>query len=119
MEFITRLPKAHLGHDTIWVIVDRLTKSSHFLAIIMTDPLNKVARIYILEIIRLHGVPVIVVLNRDPRFISRFWTSFQQAMRTKLFLSTTFHFQTDGQAERTNRTLENMLMVCVLDFRGH
>ena len=119
MDFVSGLPKARSGHDAIWVIVDRLTKSSHFLAIRMTDSLDKLARMYVREIVRLHGVPVTVVSDRDPRFTSRFWNSFQQAMGTKLSLSTAFHPQTDGQSERTIRTLEDMLRACVLDSGGH
>lgn len=85
----------------------------------MTDPLDKLARTYIRDIIRLYGVLVSIVSDRDPRFTFRFWKSFQQAMRTKLSFSKTFHPQTDGQSERTIRIVEDMLKVCVLDFKGH
>jgi hypothetical protein len=70
------------------------------------------------EIVRLHGVPVSIILDRDPRFTSRFWQSLQAAMGTKLNFSTAFHPQTDGQSERTIQTLEDMLRVCILDFKG-
>ena len=83
------------------MIVDRLTKSAHFLPINVEDSLEKLAQLYVDEIVRLHGVPVPIVSDRDPRFTSRFWPSLQAALGTRLHLSTTFHPQTDGQSERT------------------
>ena len=73
MDFVTGLSKTQKGHDAIWVIVDRLTKSTHFLAMNVKDPLPKLAKMYIEEIVRLHGVPASIVLDRDPQFVSRFW----------------------------------------------
>ena len=70
------------------------------------------------EIVRLHGVPISIVSDRDPRFTSRFWSSIQDAMETRLHFSTTFHPQTDGQSQRTIQTLEDMLRVCVIEFKG-
>ena len=84
----------------------------------MTDSLEKLFRLHIDEIVRLHGVPVSIVSDRDSRFVSRFWSGFQEALGTKLSLSTAFHPQTDGQSERTIQTLEDMLRACVLDFGG-
>ena len=72
MDFVYRLPRRSKNHDAIWVVGDRLTKSTHFIAIRMNYSLNKLAELYINEIVRLHGVPVSVVLDRDPRFTSRF-----------------------------------------------
>ncbi|EOY08687.1 Uncharacterized protein TCM_023737 [Theobroma cacao] len=83
-----------------------------------TYSIEKLAKLYIDEIVRLHGVPVSIVLDRDPRFTSRFWQKFQDALGTNLRLSTTFHPQTDGQSERTIQTLEDMLRACVIDFTG-
>ncbi|XP_071928109.1 uncharacterized protein [Coffea arabica] len=71
------------------------------------------------EVVRLHGVPVSIVSDRDPRFVSRFWQKFQETLGTKLNLSTTYHPQTDGQSERTIQTLEDMLRTCILDFGGN
>ena len=88
-------------HDAVWVIVDGLTKSAHFLAVRMTLTLERFCRLYIREIVRLHGVPVSIVSDRDPRFTTHFWKSFQKAMGTRLTMSTDFHPQTDGQSERT------------------
>ena len=116
---MTCLPRTQKGHDAIWVIVDRLTKSAHFLAINVKDPLPKLARIYIEEIVRLHGVPASIVSDRDPRFVSRFWQQLQQALGSKLYFSTASHPQTDGQSERTIQTLEDMLRACLLHFKGN
>ena len=95
-----------------------LTKSSHFLAVPMTFTLEELWPVYIREIIRLHGVPVSIVSNRDPRFTAHFWKSFQKAMGTQLTMSTAFHPQTDGKSERTIQVLEDMLRACVLDLKG-
>lgn len=118
MDFVTGLPRSSRGHDAIWVVVDRLTKSAHFLPIRVTDTVDMLSRKYIREIIRLHGVPVSIVSDRDPRFTSRFWQSLQSALGTDLLFSTAFHPQTDGQSERTIQILEDMLRACVLDFQG-
>jgi hypothetical protein len=103
MDFVMRLPRGKKGNDVISVVVDRLTKSALFLPMKMTDSVDKLAKLYVNEVIRLHGVPVSIISDRDPRFTdrnprftSRLWPSLQQAMGTKLNLSTTFHPQTDG-----------------------
>ena len=101
MDFMAHLPLTLQGHDAVWVIVDRLTKSAHFLAVRMTFTLERLCRLYIREIVRLHRVPVSIVSDRDPRFTAHFWKSFQKAMGTRLTMSTTFHPQTDGKSERT------------------
>ena len=118
MDFIVGLPRTRRNHDAIWVIVDRLTKSAHFLAIKTTDTLVALAELYVREIIRLHGVPVSITSDRDSRFTSRFWERFQEAMGSQLNFSTAFHPQTDGQSERTIQTLEDMLRACTIDFKG-
>ena len=118
MDFVTGLPRTQRQHDAIWVIVDRLTKSSHFLPINVEDSLEKLAQLYVDEIVRLHGVPVSIVSDRDPRFTSRFWPSLQTTLGTRLHFSTAFHPQTDGQSERTIQTLEDMLRACVMEFKG-
>ena len=79
--------------------------------------MEKLAQLYVDEIVRLHGVPVSIVSDRDPRFTSRFWPSLQATLGTCLF-STAFHPQTDGQSERTIQTLEDMLRACVMEFKG-
>ena len=118
MNFVTGLPRTQRKNDAIWVIVDRLTKSTHFLPIRWGFTLDQLAKRYVDEIVRLHGVPLSIVSDRDPRFTSKFWGSLQQALGTKLHFSTIFHPQTDGQSERTIKTLEDMLRACVLEFQG-
>ena len=105
MDFMTHLPQTPWRHDAIWVIVDRLTKSEHFLVVQMTFTIEEFCQLYIREIVRLHGVPVSIVSNRDLRFKAHFWKSFQNAMGTRLTMSTAFHPETDGQSERTIHVL--------------
>ncbi|KAJ9557239.1 hypothetical protein OSB04_011853 [Centaurea solstitialis] len=118
MDFVTKLPKTKKGHDTIWVIVDRLTKSAHFLPIKETYSIDKLARLYVDEVVMRHGVPISIISDRDSRFTSRFWQSLQAALGTRVDLSTAYHPQTDGQTERTIQTLEDMLRACVIEFGG-
>jgi len=118
MDFVTHLPRTFRGHDTIWVIVDRLTKSAHFLAMNLRMSMAKLAQLYVKEIVRLHGVPSSIVSDRDPRFISRFWQTLQEALGTKLTMSSAYHPQTDGQSERTIQSLEDLLRTCILDHLG-
>ncbi|GKA83538.1 putative reverse transcriptase domain-containing protein [Tanacetum coccineum] len=118
MDFITKLPRTSSGHDSIWVIVDRLTKSAHFLTIREEYPTEKLARLYINEMVARHGVPISIISNQDGRFTSQFWKMLQRALGTRLDMITTYHPQTDGQSERTIQTLEDMLRACVIDFRG-
>ncbi|KAI3735922.1 hypothetical protein L6452_15448 [Arctium lappa] len=118
MDFVTKLPKTLRGHDTIWVIVDRLTKSAHFLAMRETLPMDKLAKLYIDEVVSRHGVPLSIVSDRDSRFTSNFWDGLQKELGTRVKLSTAYHPQTDGQSERTIQTLEDMLRSCVIDFGG-
>ena len=118
MDFVTHLPLTQQKHDAVWVIVDQLATSAHFLALRMTFALERFYRLYIREIVRLYEVPVSIVSDRDPRFTTHFWKSFQKAMGTRLTMSTTFHPQTDGQSERTIQILEDMLRACVLDYKG-
>ena len=117
MDFVVGLPHLSHGHDMIWVIEDRLTKSAHFLAARSRDSLGKLAWLYLNEVVRLHGVPISIISDRDPRFTSRFWPKLQEAFGTTLKFSTAYHPQTDGQSERTIQTLEDMLRACICDFR--
>ena len=119
MDLVTKLPRTKRGHDAIWVIVDRLTKSAHFLPIRETISSEKLAEIYMNEIIARHGVPVSIVSDRDTRFTSRFWRKFHEDVGTNLRLSTAYHPQTDGQSERTIQTLLDMLRACVIDLGGN
>jgi len=107
MNCVGALPKTVKVFDLIWVIVDRLTKSSHFVPIKTDMSVAKLAEIYIEQIVRLHGIPSSIVSDRDPRFTSKFWESLQAALGTKLRLSSAYHPQTDGQTERTIQSLED------------
>ncbi|GJV73129.1 putative reverse transcriptase domain-containing protein [Tanacetum coccineum] len=115
-EIATYLPKTAAGQDTIWVIVDRLTKSAHFLPIREDDMLEKLTRLYLKEVVSKHGVPVLIISDRDGKFTSHFWKSLNKALGTRLDMSIAYHLETDGQSERTIQTLEDMLCACVLDF---
>ncbi|KAE8690557.1 Detected protein of unknown function [Hibiscus syriacus] len=118
MDFVTGLPMTSSKKDSVWVIVDRLTKSAHFIPVRVNYTLDKLARLYISEIVRLHGVPLSIISDRDPRFTSRFWKALHTALGTRLDYSTSFHPQTDGQYERVIQILEDMLRGCVIDFHG-
>nr|GEV52549.1 putative reverse transcriptase domain-containing protein [Tanacetum cinerariifolium] len=116
MDFVTKLPKMSQGYDTMWVIVDQLTKSAIFTPIRETDPMDKLARIYLKEVVTRHGIPVSIISDRDPRFASNFWRSLQNALGTRLDISTAYHPEIDGQSERTIQTLEDILRACPIDF---
>nr|GEU51246.1 putative reverse transcriptase domain-containing protein [Tanacetum cinerariifolium] len=116
MDFITKLPKTTNGYDTIWVIVDRLTKSPHFLPMKENDPMEKLMKLYIKEVVTRHGVPVSIISNHDGRFTSLFWQALHKALGTRLDMSTAYHPETDGQSERMIQTLEDMFRACVIDF---
>ena len=117
MDFVRGLPPSKKANDGIWVIVDTLTKSAHFIPVKNKLSMEKHAELYVNEIVRLHGIPVSIVSDRDPRFESRFWKGFQVALGTKLNFSTAFHPESDGQSERVIQILEDMLRVCALDFK--
>ncbi|GJW50494.1 putative reverse transcriptase domain-containing protein [Tanacetum coccineum] len=117
MDFVTKLPRTAAEQDTIWVIVDRLTKSAHFLPMREDDTLEKLTRQYLKEVVSKHGVPVSIISDRDGKFTSHFWKSLHKALGARLDMSTAYHPETDGQSERTIQTLEDMLRACVLDFR--
>ncbi|GJT58065.1 putative nucleotidyltransferase, ribonuclease H [Tanacetum coccineum] len=117
-DFVTKLPRTARGNDTIWVIVDRLTKSAHFLATKENEKLENLAKLYIREVVTRHGIPFSIVSDRDSRFGSRFWNSLQEELGTKVHLSTAYHPQIDGQSERTIQTLEDMLRAYVIEYGG-
>src|SRR5436190_10691969 len=118
MDLVCGLPRTTAGHDTIWVVVDRLTKSAHFIPIRLTYPIDKLSDLYIREVVRLHGVPLSIVTDRDPKFTSGFWKSLQKSLGSQLRLSTAYHPQTVGQSEQLIQILEDMFRACVLDFDG-
>ena len=118
MDFISGFPLTQRKHDSVWVIVDRLTKSAHFLPILLDYSMDRLAKIYGSEIFRLHGIPLSIVFDCDPRFTSRFWKELQSTFGTRVNFSTAFHPQTDGQSEKMIQVLEDMIQGCVLDFLG-
>ena len=118
MDFVVGLLVTGRKHDSVWVVVDRLTKSANFLPVTTDYTLEKLAELYIREIVRLHGVPVSIILDRDPRFTSRFWGKLQEALGTRLNFSTTFHPQTNGQLEIVIQVLEDMVRSCMIDYEG-
>ncbi|GJW95552.1 putative reverse transcriptase domain-containing protein [Tanacetum coccineum] len=101
MDFVTKLPKTTTKKDMIWVIIDRLTKSAHFLPMKEDNSMEKLIRQYLKEVVLRHGVPVSIISDRDGRFASHFWRSFHKVLGTRLDMSTAYHPQTDGQSERT------------------
>ncbi|GJZ96739.1 putative reverse transcriptase domain-containing protein [Tanacetum coccineum] len=118
MDLIIKLLRTGSGHDSIWVIVDRLTNSAHFLPIHQDFKMDRLARLYLNEIVARHGVPISIISDRDIRFTLQFWQSMQEALGTSLDMSTASYPQTDGQSECTIQTLEDMLRAYVIDFRG-
>ncbi|GKC81583.1 putative reverse transcriptase domain-containing protein, partial [Tanacetum coccineum] len=108
MDFVTKLPKTATGQDTIWVIVDRLTKSAHFLPMREDDTLEKLTRQYLKEVVSRHGVLVSIISDHDGKFTSHFWKSLNKALGTRFDMSTTYHPETDGQSERTIQTLKDI-----------
>ena len=118
MDFVVGLSSTQRGYDSIWVVVDRLTKSIHFILVKPVYTVAEYAQLYIDHIVSLHGVSVSIISDRGPLFTSRFWQKLQEALGTQLHFSTAFHPQIDGQSERTIQTLEDMLRMCVLDFKG-
>ena len=99
-------------------MVHQLTKLAHFLPVRIDYSLDKLAELYIKEIVRLHEIPISIISDRDPRFTSRFWGKLQEALGTRLNFSTVFHPQKDGQSERVIQVLEDMLRSCVIDYEG-
>ena len=118
MDFVSGFPFTQHKHDLVWVIVDKLTKSAHFIPVRMDYSMDRLAELYVKEIVRLHGVPLSIVSDRDPHFTSRFWKELQSALGTRLNFSIAFHSQTDRQPERLIKVLEDMLRGCVMEFPG-
>jgi IS30 family transposase len=118
MDFIVGLPCTQKGNDSIWVIVDRLTKVAHFLPVKAKYSVSRLAELYVDNILKLHGAPRSIVSDRGPQFTAQFWKSLHASMGTELNYSTTFHPQTDGQTERVNQILEDLLRACVLTYES-
>ena len=116
MDFIVGLPRTSKGYNSIWVIVDRLTKSAHFLLVDTRYSAKKYAKLYFDWIVILHGVPLTIVSDRGSVFVSCFWKQLQECIGTSLLRSSAYHPQTDGQTERVNQVLEDMLRACAISY---
>ncbi|WVZ84935.1 hypothetical protein U9M48_031902, partial [Paspalum notatum var. saurae] len=116
MDFIVVLPRTQKGYNSIWVVVDRLTKIAHFIPVNTTYSGAKLAELYIFRIVCLHGVPKRIISHRGSQFTSRFWEQLHNSLDTKLRFSTAYHPQTDGQTERTNQIFEDMLRGCTIQY---
>jgi hypothetical protein len=114
MDFIVGLPIMQSGYDSIWVIVDHFLKVAHFIPVKTTHKRAKLAELYITRILCLHGMPKKIVSDRGTQFTSRFWEKLYEVMDTRLNFSSAYHPQTDGQTERVNQILEDMLRACAL-----
>ena len=119
IDFVVGLPKKLGKFYSVWVILDRLTKSAHFIPVKVTYNAEKLAKLYISEIVRLHGVPLSIISDRGTQFTSKFWKTLHAELGTRWDLSTAFHPQIDGQSKRTIQVLEDMLRACVIEFGGH
>ncbi|GJW34406.1 putative reverse transcriptase domain-containing protein [Tanacetum coccineum] len=109
MDYVTKFPRTSSGHDTIWVIIDRLTRSTHFLPMREDYKMDRLARLYLNEIVARHGVLISIISDHDSHFTLGFWQSMQEALGTHLDMSMAYHPQTDGQSKHTIQTLEDML----------
>jgi hypothetical protein len=118
MDFIVGLTRTSTGYDSIWVIVDRLTKVAHFIPVNITYSGTMLAELYMARIVCLHGVPKTIVSDQGSQFTSRFWQKLHECLDTRLNFSSAYHPQTDGQIERTNQVLEDMLRACALKHGG-
>jgi hypothetical protein len=116
MDFIVGLPRTQSGYDSIWVIVDRLTKLAHFIPVKTTYSGPQLAELYMSRIVCLHGVPKKIVSDRGTQFTSKFWERLHKTLDTQLYFSSAYHPQTDGQSERVNQILEDMLRSCALQY---
>jgi transposase InsO family protein len=115
MDFIIGFPRTSKQHDSIMVVVDKLTKATHFIPLKTTHRAADVADIFLKEVTRLHGIPKTIVSDRDLKFTSNFWKGLFKGFRMNLNFSTTYHPKSDGQTERVNRVIEDMLRMYVMD----
>jgi hypothetical protein len=116
MDFIVGLPLTARKNDSIWVILDRLTKTAHFITMHTTYSAQQYAELYMDQIVRLHGILKTIISDRGTQLVARFWEQLHECLGTKLIRSSSYHLQTDGQTERINQILEDMLRASILHF---
>jgi hypothetical protein len=114
MDFIVGLPHTSRGYNSIWVIMDHLTKSAHFIPVAITYRDGQYAELYISHIVRYHGIPMTIISDRGSIFVAHFCEQLHECLGTHLILSSAYHPQTDGQMERVNQIIEDILRACVL-----
>lgn len=119
MDFFTKIPRTSKGHESIWVKIERLIKSGHFLPIHEEYKMENLSHIHIDKIVALHGVRLSIISNRDSRFMSRLWRMLKKALGTQINLSIAYHPQTNSQMERMIQTLQDMLRACAIKFNGN
>jgi hypothetical protein len=115
IDFITKMPRKTEKHDSIMVVVDKLNKVAHFIPVKLTHKEDNIARIYMREIYRLHGVPKEIVSDRDPKCTSNFWKGLFKGFGTNMNFHTTYHPESNGKTERVNQVIEDILMMYVMD----
>jgi hypothetical protein len=115
MDFITKLPRTRKHHDSIMVVMDKLTKATHFIPMKITHKETNVVDIYMREVARLHGIPKTIVFDRDPKFTSKFWKGLFKGFKTNLNFNTTYHPESDGKTKRVNQVIEDMLRMYMMD----
>ncbi|GJP70016.1 hypothetical protein CLOP_g1010 [Closterium sp. NIES-67] len=115
LDFITGLPPTATGHDAILVVIDKFSKMGHFIPIHTTAHTEETAQLFICYIISQHGIPTTLISDRDPKFTSKFWKELMSLLRTKLTMSSAYHPQTDGQTERLNQVVEQLLRAACKD----
>jgi hypothetical protein len=116
MDFIVGVPLTSCKFNSIWLIIDRHTKSAHFIPVHTFYRAEKYIELYISRILCLHGVPKTIISDRGPQFITRFWEQLHDSLETHLIHSSAYHPQIDGQTERVNQILEDMFQACVLNY---
>jgi DNA-binding transcriptional regulator WhiA len=115
MDFSTKLARMNKKHDSIMVVVDKLTKATHFISVNLTHKETNIFDVYVREIARLHGIPKTIVSDRDPKFTSKFWKGLFNGFGTNLNFSIAYHLEIDGQTKRVNQVIEDMLRMYVMD----
>jgi transposase InsO family protein len=118
MDFIVGLPRTRANYDSICVVVDRLTKATHFILVKTTYNCAVLAELYMSRIVCLHGVAKKIISDQGIQFTSHFWQQLHEALDTHLKFSSAYHPQTDGQTERTNQILEDMFRACALQYKS-